>query len=33
VGYLSYDVVRQLENIGERAKDDLSLPDSELMFF
>jgi len=29
----SYDVVRQLENIGERAKDDLSLPDSELMFF
>jgi len=33
VGYFSYDVVRQLENIGERAKDDLSLPDSELMFF
>src|SRR5258706_3735699 len=33
VGYFSYDVVRQLENIGERAKDDLSLPDCELMFF
>jgi anthranilate synthase component 1 len=33
VGYFSYDVVRQLENIGDRAKDDLSLPDCELMFF
>src|SRR5271169_4249503 len=33
VGYFSYDVVRQLEKIGEHAKDDLSLPDSELMFF
>jgi anthranilate synthase component 1 len=33
VGYFSYDVVRQLERIGERAKDDLSLPDCELMFF
>jgi anthranilate synthase component I len=33
VGYFSYDVVRQLENIGARAKDDLSLPDCELMFF
>src|SRR6202050_3507016 len=33
VGYFSYDVVRQLENIGEHAKDDLSLPDCELMFF
>jgi anthranilate synthase component I len=33
VGYFSYDVVRQLENIGDRAKDDLSLPDAELMFF
>jgi anthranilate synthase component 1 len=33
VGYFSYDVVRQLEEIGERAKDDLSLPDCELMFF
>jgi anthranilate synthase component 1 len=33
VGYFSYDVVRQLEKIGERAKDDLSLPDCELMFF
>jgi anthranilate synthase component 1 len=33
VGYFSYDVVRQLEQIGERAKDDLWLPDCELMFF
>jgi anthranilate synthase component 1 len=33
VGYFSYDVVRQLENIGEHAKDDLALPDCELMFF
>jgi anthranilate synthase component 1 len=33
VGYFSYDVVRQLEKIGQRAKDDLCLPDCELMFF
>jgi anthranilate synthase component 1 len=33
VGYFAYDSVRQLEKIGERAKDDLSLPDAELMFF
>src|ERR1019366_9304636 len=33
VGYFSYDVVRQLEKLGDRAKDDLSLPDCELMFF
>ena len=33
VGYFSYDVVRQLEKIGDHAKDDLSLPDCELMFF
>src|SRR5712692_9360266 len=33
VGYFAYDVVRQLEKIGSRAKDDLSLPDAELMFF
>jgi anthranilate synthase component 1 len=33
VGYFAYDVVRQLENIGQHAKDDLSLPDAELMFF
>ncbi|MGB8065865.1 MAG: anthranilate synthase component I [Candidatus Sulfotelmatobacter sp.] len=33
VGYFCYDVVRQLEKIGDRAKDDLSLPDAELMFF
>ena len=33
VGYFSYDAVRQLENIGKHAKDDLSLPDCVLMFF
>jgi anthranilate synthase component 1 len=33
VGYFAYDVVRQLENIGDHAKDDLGLPDAELMFF
>src|SRR5271170_4684416 len=33
VGYFAYDVVRQLEDIGEHAKDDLGLPDAELMFF
>jgi len=33
VGYFAYDSVRQLENIGEHAKDDLGLPDCVLMFF
>ena len=33
VGYFAYDVVRQLENIGDHAKDDLSVPDCVLMFF
>src|SRR5947209_7064942 len=33
VGYFAYDVVRRLENIGERTKDDLHLPDCALMFF
>ena len=33
VGYFAYDVVRRLEKIGEHAKDDLSLPDAELLFF
>jgi anthranilate synthase component I len=33
VGYFSYDVVRQLEKIGDHAHDDLSLPDCGLMFF
>jgi anthranilate synthase component I len=33
VGYFAYDVVRQLEKIGDLAKDDLNLPDAELMFF
>ncbi|MGB9236546.1 MAG: anthranilate synthase component I family protein [Terriglobales bacterium] len=33
VGYCAYDIVRQLENIGDRAKDDLNVPDCILMFF
>src|SRR6266702_1267764 len=33
VGFCSYDIVRQLENIGDRTKDDLQLPDCALMFF
>jgi anthranilate synthase component 1 len=33
VGYCSYDIVRQLEQIGRKAKDDLHLPDCALMFF
>jgi anthranilate synthase component 1 len=33
VGYFAYDIVRQLENIGDRAKDDLNIPDCVLMFF
>ncbi|HLV88843.1 MAG TPA: anthranilate synthase component I [Candidatus Sulfotelmatobacter sp.] len=33
VGYFAYDVIRQLENIGDHAEDDLGLPDAELMFF
>ncbi|MGD0414803.1 MAG: anthranilate synthase component I [Terriglobales bacterium] len=33
VGYCAYDIVRRLENIGERAADDLDVPDCVLMFF
>ena len=33
VGYCAYDIVRQLENIGSRAEDDLNVPDCILMFF
>src|SRR5439155_1711864 len=33
VGYCSYDIVRQLENIGDNTKDDLHVPDCVLMFF
>ncbi len=33
VGYFAYDAVRRLESIGERTKDDLSVPDCVLMFF
>ncbi len=33
VGFCSYDIVRQLENIGDETEDDLHLPDCVLMFF
>jgi anthranilate synthase component I len=33
VGYCAYDIVRQLENVGEHAVDDLDVPDCVLMFF
>src|SRR5580692_7377351 len=33
VGYFAYDSVRELEKIGKHAKDDLLIPDAELMFF
>src|SRR5581483_5007938 len=33
VGYFSYDVVRQLEHIGEHAAQDVAVPDCVLMFF
>jgi anthranilate synthase component I len=33
VGYFAYDAVRRLEKIGDRAKDDVSVPDCVLMFF
>src|SRR5437899_9351894 len=33
VGFCSYDIVRQLENIGDDTKDDLHIPDCVLMFF
>jgi anthranilate synthase component I len=33
VGFLSYDVVRQIERLPVRTEDDLGLPDACLMFF
>ena len=33
VGYFAYDMVRQLENIGERATPDVDFPDGVMMFF
>jgi anthranilate synthase component I len=33
VGFCSYDIVRQLEKIGDDTEDDLHLPDCELMFY
>ncbi len=33
VGYCAYDIVRQLESIGDHASDNLDVPDCVLMFF
>jgi anthranilate synthase component 1 len=33
VGFFAYDIVRQLENIGDSTEDDLHMPDCVLMFF
>ncbi|HET7748500.1 MAG TPA: anthranilate synthase component I [Terriglobales bacterium] len=33
VGYFAYDIVRQLEKIGDHTKDDLRAPDCALMFY
>jgi anthranilate synthase component 1 len=33
VGFLSYDVVRQIERLPQQTTDDLNLPDACLMFF
>ena len=33
VGYFAYDVVRQLETLPQRARQDLNVPDCQLMFF
>jgi anthranilate synthase component I len=33
VGFCSYEMVRQLEDIGDETEDDLKLPDCVLMFF
>jgi anthranilate synthase component 1 len=33
VGYMTYDVVRLLERLPERAPDDLKLPDAQFLFF
>src|SRR5947209_575827 len=33
VGFFSHDAVRQLEKLPQLAKDDLNVPDCELMFF
>ena len=32
-GYVGYDNIRQYENIGPEAKDDIGIPDVHLMFF
>lgn len=33
VGYIGYDIVRQLEEIGSELEDELQMPDTHLMFY
>jgi anthranilate synthase component 1 len=33
VGYIGYDIVRQIENIGAELEDKLKMPDTHLMFY
>jgi anthranilate synthase component 1 len=33
VGYIGYDIVRQIEDIGEVLEDELKMPDTHLMFY
>src|SRR6202035_5482788 len=33
IGFFAYDIVRRIERLPERAKDDLHLPDACLAFF
>ncbi|MGP7815594.1 anthranilate synthase component I [Niallia sp. 01092] len=33
IGYVGYDNIRQYEDIGEEAKDEIGIPDVHLMFF
>ena len=33
VGYIGYDIVRQIEDIGAELKDELKMPDTHLMFY
>ncbi|MDP4086390.1 MAG: anthranilate synthase component I [Bacillota bacterium] len=33
IGYMGYDIIRQLEEIGNIKKDDLEMPDIHLMFY
>lgn len=33
VGYIGYDIIRQIEDIGEPLADELNMPESHLMFY